>query len=265
MAEFDESLNSVRIKSFKLMDYKMGEIYMIGVHHRDSDVARKLEEVFDRVHPDLILNETSADFVEFERLNRECMAMVFASKNVSPVVVSSLLEKAALLGHELEASQSYATRCGIEQDFLNDQGRPLDEELIDYQKQCSDLADILTINPGFVNARFEAVVESVNSSLMNVSQFVIPNLGTPKEEEIFKLLDSDIADPAMNWERDAKMEATLRQARERLGDDANIVTVTGLAHLIRTKVLHTFYSRVLDLNPKRVFLLGSIVYEGETS
>lgn len=219
---------------------------MIGVHHADPNGDRKLDKTLKRIKPDLILVEGSQATEETDKIFRAALLQGLAASGLSREMQQALLYDRGD-GYEWKRIKTYARQYRARFDYLNDETQhaiafqPVDAEEIRI-KAIEELAYLL--DPEHVGK-----IHELNASLARINELVDclhrTFTNTPREHELAGHMPKPDA-------RDATMEATLRQHISQ-NTRARIATVTGYAHITSRPTRDSFYDRVVDLKPERIF------------
>lgn len=226
----------------------MTNVYMIGVNHNDPDGDRKLDKTLKRIKPDIILIEGSQ---ATEEENREFMAALV--RGISASGLPRELQQALLQdrgsGYEWKRSRTYARQYHARLDFLNDDSehakafQPVDIEDV-HERVASELAYLL--DPKYVAGIYQR--NAISSYLSGLAEHLHRTLiKTPREHELACV--SQLPKPD---KRDVVMATTLREHISQ-NTRARIATVTGYLHITSRPTRDSFYDRVADLQPERIF------------
>lgn len=221
---------------------------MIGVNHADPDGDRKLDKTLKRVRPDLILIEGSQATEEVDKIFMTTLLQGLAASGLSREMQQALLYGRGN-GYEWKRSKTYARHHHARIDYLNDETeharafQPVDVEEV-RMKAMEELAYLL--DPEYVSG-----IHQLNATLA-YSSGLTENLhrlfvSTPREHELANVGHMPKPDA-----RDVTMTTTLREHISR-NTRARIATITGYFHITSRPTRDSFYDRVADLNPERIF------------
>lgn len=224
----------------------MSNVYMIGVNHADPEGDRKLDKTFKRIKPDLILVEGTQ--------NADITHQHFLKALLRGIADSGLpreMQKALLLGHnngyEWKRARTYARQYRAHMDYLNDDtkhasvSKPIDIQEI--QELAAGEVDYLLDPEHLLQLpQLEALYHHTSSV---DEQFHRVLVKTPMEHALSPHIPSPDA-------RDIVMANTLREHISQ-NARARIATVTGYFHIISRPTNDSFYDRVADLKPERIF------------
>ncbi len=221
---------------------------MIGVNHADPNGDRKLDKTLKRVRPDLILIEGSRTTEEVDTIFMKTLLQGLAASGLSHEMQQALLYGRGT-GYEWKRSRTYARQCRARIDYLNDETehasafQPVNAEEV-RMKAINELAHLLSPNHLRNIHQFNAALARSSGLIEHLHRVFV---NTPREHELAKagyMLKPD--------ERDATMAATLREHISK-NTRARIATVTGYAHITSRPTRDSFYDRVVDLKPERIF------------
>lgn len=221
---------------------------MIGVNHADPNGDRKLDKTLKRVRPDLILIEGSQATEETDKIFMTTLLQGLAASGLSREMQQALLYGRGN-GYEWKRSRTYAHQYHARIDFLNDETehartfQSVDPEEV-RMKAMDELAYLLShehlsrIHPfNAAIARGSGFTEHLHRVFVN----------TPREHELANVGHMPKPDA-----RDVTMATTLREHISK-NTRARIATVTGYFHITSRPTRDSFYDRVVDLNPERIF------------
>jgi hypothetical protein len=233
----------------------MSNLYLIATNH--LDIVRgpeKLLRVYDRINPDLILSETSADALAFLReyysgLEERFMRLTTDKKGVRELIDYFLNFG---LGFEINTNEQYAQKHGIENHLVD---RSFGQEKIfQFAKNTMDEALREAEKAGRIDIR------GLNQDIRNYfspSQDKIRRYWTTLKRNEGNLLgEIPIIFCRFVLGRTGPSDKYMEQRLREIYDPNKVIAFPlGMIHCIDSISRSTIYSRIKDLHPVRIPLL----------
>ena len=235
----------------------MAKIYLMGNDHRDwQNGPRKLEAAYTRLNPNIVVSEY--DFVSYSGLERICDEFSAQLDKISndksgKEKVRGMFELVAY-GFPLGFNRKYAAQNGIYHVFAD-----LPHAHSGNCQTISGLGEmilaLISSHNGEIEENAFKAMELMKDRpptqeyLQNVWEYYMRTENSLSNElKLFKLRLAGLI-----GKRDAHMETMIRAIYPRGGI---IVYPVGFVHLQDSILKSTLYSRIKDLNPERIPILG---------
>jgi len=217
----------------------MRELLLIGLRHDDINGPEKLERALKRFSPERILVEGNENLERaLETILDElqvCLEQGFQSRER----IDFYTGEQELKGYEIKIARRYADWFGAELLLMGDREVPFAAEKI-----RQDVRELLSISEAeFSILRKERRI--VHALSKYGYQLLRLGIDTWWEVPVLSALTRNSALAQV----DAGMESVLRSYFS-----GQMAVVTGAAHALRDEKHRSLFSRVQDLNPRRVFL-----------
>jgi hypothetical protein len=221
-------------------------LYLIGsAHCQIGQSKRKLKQIYNRVKPDVILSETSEGEAQVFELQAPALTLTLSQTYPDvrkiPEIIELLRER--YLGFEYCFNRTYAQTNRITH-FCFDR---FDEtHAIRISQNLEDQIRML------MSGQLELVEESLRAKkrpdipvkkIRKDWEKYEKNEGTPEQDK--RLQGND------EFKRDIVMEEHLRRLYQ---PDKTLVAIVGAVHTLESPSGITLYSRIKDLDPRRILL-----------
>ncbi|MBI2657703.1 hypothetical protein HYX08_03335 [Candidatus Woesearchaeota archaeon] len=228
----------------------MAGILLIGTAHHDPNTYGRLEKELAEFNPDFVILEGprekyETDLFAFHLVQKMMQKRRFPLDIIAAAKTHFKLEYAISL-----ASTEHCNETGAKLQHFSDR-YPIDTKT-DVMKSVQILVDVFAADFEVARSYFAEEPGRKIASLKNLWDRVKYLVENDMEEQ-HSLETSSYYDLHNIGERDAQMERVLRREIKK-HPTAKIAGINGLSHLMRDERRMSLYSRVIDLNPKRVFL-----------
>lgn len=234
----------------------MPEVILIGTVHNDPKGPERLERMLSSLRPTVLT-------VEYSRIADEKIATLMGELAKTPRVISLFKRLFERFGGADQFMDFFSVaketfEYGIAQEYAEKNTIPLHSidniELNGEEigKEMVDILEKLTASQDTLNSTTKsALCDSVYLEAYDI----INGLGSRQTEE--EMLDLSRMKFGVGA-RDGHMEKRIREILAMSPPDSRLAHIGGLAHIYDDKRGETLYSRIKDLNPRRV-----LIYEVE--
>ncbi len=228
----------------------MPDCILIGVRHALPGGAAQLERTLEELSPQRILLEGSTSRVQAQETYLRFAEEILAARRVHPEIAALFLEEQRLKHYETKAALAYCRNVGLPlPTYMNDSTESAIEAEIRAMVERSVDNCVRNYTPESMRELFQRS-QAVAGLMFGYFKSVI---GTADEPSAVRFLPRHSINVG---ERDVLMEKALRTAIA-AEPEQRIAAICGAAHLLVNPQRNSFYCRVQDLHPQRVFLLDA--------
>jgi len=217
---------------------------MIGTHHKDKNGAARLKRKLEEIAPETILLEGQGITEQTRIESVTHIQRELELEKIDERVKSLFLEQQKYVNYEWKIAESYASQRKITLVFQND-------EIIypsDLKAEAREIAQNLNKRKYMkLKHDLEERQKEINGGWEDLKRIINTPLEMIEANSIVNSSQRGLGP------RDAIMEQTLRNYIQ-LNPEKKIVTINGYSHLLWDVHKRTLYSRIIDLNPQRIFL-----------